>query len=134
MCVSRAPLSVWSYKLSVHDADFLSRGFDWRDADGDEWAIRRLKVELLLVFLVGPMKCTMLLYCIDIFVLTFGFVNLPNVHGLSSTVRILSSQFFSHTGRHTILKLIEESLDNVLGKHGPYCRSLHAVGHDLREL
>ena len=41
------------------------------------------------------------MHCINIFILTFGFVNLPDVHGLSSTARILSSQLLSHIGRHT---------------------------------
>ena len=85
------------------------------------------------MFLVGPIRWTTLLHCIDIFVFTFGFVDLPDVHGLSSTACNLSSQLFSHTSRHTISKLftvewsIEESLEYVLGKHGSHCRCLHTV-------
>ena len=57
------------------------------------------------MFLVWPIKRTTLLHCIDIFVLTFGFVNLPDVHGLSSTALILSSQLLSHIGRNSSTKL-----------------------------
>ena len=78
---------------------FLSRGVDWRDADGDEVGsptIERfsLAIGLFLVLLVGSIMRTALLKCIDIFVLSFGFVDLSSVHRLSSTVRILSSSFF----------------------------------------
>ena len=45
------------------------------------------------MLLVGTIMQTALSNCIDIFILSFGLVDLPNVHGLSSTVRILSSQF-----------------------------------------
>ena len=53
---------------------FLSRGVDWRDADGDELAVRRLKgfrsaVGLLVVLLVGSIIRTAPLYCVGIFVL-----------------------------------------------------------------
>ena len=101
--------------------NFWSRGVYWRDADGDELAVRRLKgfcsVSDSCLFLVGPIKRMALLHCIDIFVLSFGFVNLPDVHGLSSTACILSSQLLSHI---------------FIMEGAKRCRSaLHSVGLDL---
>ena len=81
-----------------------------------------------------------LLNCIEVFVLSFGFVDLSNVHGLSSTVRILSSQLLSHMCRHTISKFfileksVEESLEHILGKHGSLQLFLHCQQPPLRTL
>ena len=79
------------------------------------------------MFLVGSIMLTALLNCIDIFVLSFGFVDLSNVHGLSS----------SHMCRHTISKFfimersVEESLEHILGKHGSHCSCFYAVSYHL---
>ena len=57
--------------------------------------------------------------------------------GLSSTVRILSSQLLSHRCRHTISKFsmldrsVEESLEHILGKHSSHCSFFYAVSYHL---
>ena len=78
-----------------------------------------LVVGLLLVFLIGSIVRTTLLDCIDIFVFSFGFVDLSNVHGLGSTVRVLSSQLLSYICRHTISKFfkLERSSRNLSSTH-----------------
>ena len=81
---------------------------------------------------------TTLLNCIDIFVLSFEFVDLSIVRGLGSTVRVLSNQLLSHICRHAISKFlilersVEESLEHIFGKHGSHCSCFYAVS--FREL
>ena len=69
----------------------------------------------------------MLLYYIDIFVLSFGFVDLPNVHGVelhrSHLVQPASLPHMqTRDFKFCILeRSIEESLEHILGKHGSHC-------------